>query len=61
MYEWDPSSPTKNNIVSDFLSPPNRLKQMLTKLKESEIDRDTLVSNLEYVAEVVQCVVAKIE
>ena len=41
--------------------PPNRLKQMLTKLKESEIDRDTLVSNLEYVAEVVQCVVAKIE
>jgi hypothetical protein len=34
---------------------------MLSKLKEDSIDQETLISNLEYVSEVVQAVVAKTE
>lgn len=38
-----------------------RLKQLLGNLKENSFDRETLISNLEYVTDVLQAVAAKTE
>eukprot|EP00095_Tigriopus_kingsejongensis_P003445 maker-scaffold1110_size73869-snap-gene-0.8 protein:Tk03445 transcript:maker-scaffold1110_size73869-snap-gene-0.8-mRNA-1 annotation:"GJ17474" len=50
-----PAPDTPAGIREAFL----KLKQMLTKLKDEAMDPETLISNLEYVTEVVQSVAAK--
>ncbi|XP_059089273.1 dual specificity calcium/calmodulin-dependent 3',5'-cyclic nucleotide phosphodiesterase 1B-like isoform X4 [Tigriopus californicus] len=50
-----PAPDTPAGIREAFL----KLKQLLSKMKDSAIDPETLISNLEYVTEVVQAVAAK--
>eukprot|EP00094_Tigriopus_californicus_P013765 TCALIF_13321-PA protein Name:"Similar to Pde1c Calcium/calmodulin-dependent 3',5'-cyclic nucleotide phosphodiesterase 1C (Rattus norvegicus)" AED:0.07 eAED:0.07 QI:50/0.9/1/1/0.9/0.90/11/225/816 len=52
-----PAPDTPAGIREAFL----KLKQLLSKMKDSAIDPETLISNLEYVTEVVQAVAAKAE
>ena len=50
---------TKGKTPPTF--PSFRMKHILSKLKEDAIDQETLISNLEYVSEVMHAVVNKTE
>ena len=46
---------------ADLLILSSRLKHILSRLKEDAIDQETLISNLEYVSEVMHAVANKTE
>ena len=46
---------------SNLLNLSSRLKHILSRLKEDAIDQETLISNLEYVSEVMRAVANKTE